>query len=223
MFLSPLSFRNSTSQFLGLLFQHALSPVQSSRPVSTFSCLRNISLFTPGPVVGRKRSATRASIDTDQMTSLFSLPTIQSIEAVVLSRKRVSLSKSYPPRAFKLQSLKLPRCELDLDGLTMLQSFAPNLETLCYDRRCDLDPRELDKGLSRVYELSKLGRALIHLQGTLKHLSLPISYYTCTAMEPDWPNETCCVVSCPFSFIQFQKLEYLEIPFVISSDVNDQL
>ena len=149
------------------------------------------------------------------MTSLFSLPTIRSIEAVVLSRKRVSLSKTYPPWAPKLQSLKLPRCELDLDGLTMFLSFAPNLETLCYDRRCDLDPREPDKGPSRVYDLSKLGRALIRLQGTLKHLSLPISYYTSTAMEPDWPNETCCVVSSPFSFIQFQKLEYLEIPFVV--------
>lgn len=128
----------------------------------------------------------------------------------------MSLSKSYPPRAFKLQSLKLPRCELDLDGLKMFLSFASNLETLCYDQRCDLDPREPVKGPPRVYDLSKLGRALlIHLQETLKHLSLPITYYASTAMEPDWPNETCCVISSHFSFIRFQKLEYLEIPFVV--------
>ncbi|MCJ1347572.1 hypothetical protein MMC31_005797 [Peltigera leucophlebia] len=206
----------ASSQFLGLLFQHALSPIQSSsRPVSIFSCLHNISLFTPEPVAGIRRSSTRASIDTDQVLSLFYLPTIQSIEAVVLPRKRMSLPKSNPPCASNLQSLKLPRCELDLDGLKMFLSVAPNLETLCYDRRCDLDPREPDKGPSRVYDLSKLGRALIHIRETLKHLSLPISYYTSTAMEPDWPNETCCVVSSPFSFQQFQKLEYLEIPFVV--------
>lgn len=37
----------ANSQFLGLLFQHALSPKQSSSwPVSNFSCLHNISLFT---------------------------------------------------------------------------------------------------------------------------------------------------------------------------------
>ena len=34
-------------------------------------------------------------------------------------------------------------------------------------------------------------------------------------MDPDYPNETCCVISSPFSFQQFQKLEYLEISFVV--------
>ena len=117
--------------------------------------------------------------------------------------------------ASKLQSLKLPFCELDLDGLSMFLSVTPNLETLCYDRLCDLDPREPSKGPSRVYDLNKLGRALISVRGTLKHLSLSISYYASTAMEPDYPNETCCVISSPFSFQQFQKLEYLEISFVV--------
>ena len=206
----------ANSQFLGLLFQYALSPNRSSvRPVSSFSCLHNVSLFTPKPVAGMKRSSTRASIDTDQMMSLLYLPTIKSIEAVVLPRKRVSLPKTNPPCASKLESLKLPPCELDLDGLTMFLSLTPNLETFCYDRYCDLDPRELDKGPSRVYDLIKLGRALISIRGTLKYLSLPISYYATTAMDPDYPDETCCVISSPFSFQQFQKLEYLEIPFVV--------
>lgn len=57
----------ANSQFLGLLFQHALSPKQSSSwPVSNFSCLHNIRLFTREPVVGIRRSSTRASLDPDQ-------------------------------------------------------------------------------------------------------------------------------------------------------------
>lgn len=206
----------ANSQFLGLLFQLALSPNRSSvRPVSSFSCLHNVSLFTPKPVAGMKRSSTIASIDTDQMMSLLYLPFIQSIEAVIIPRKRVSLPKTNPPCASKLQSLKLPLCELDLDGLTMFLSLTPNLETIYYDRLCDLDPREPDKGPSRVYSLTKLERALVIVRGTLKHLSLPISYYASTAMMPDYPDETCRVTSSPFSFQQFQKLEYLEIPFVV--------
>lgn len=205
----------ANSQFLGLLFQHELSPKQSSSwPVSNFFCLHKISLFTPEPVVGLRRSSTRASFDPDQMMSLFYLPNIQSIEAVVLARKRVYPPKSYPPCASKLQSLKLPRCELDLDGLKMFMTVTPSLEKPYYDRRCDLDPREPDNGPSRVYDLSKLCKALTYIQGTLKHLSLPISYYASTAMDPDWPNEDCCLIGSPFLFQQFQKLEYLEIPFV---------
>lgn len=149
------------------------------------------------------------------MMSLFYLPIIQSIEAVVIPQKQVSLPKTNPPYASKLESLKLPLCELDLDGLTMFLSLTPNLETLCYDRLCDLDPDEPDKGPSRVYDLIKLGRALISVRGTLKYLSLPISYYASTAMMPDYPDETCRVISSPFSFQQFQKLEYLEISFVV--------
>ena len=34
-------------------------------------------------------------------------------------------------------------------------------------------------------------------------------------MDPDWPDETCCVISSPFSFQQLQKLEYLQIPFIV--------
>lgn len=97
----------------------------------------------------------------------------------------------------------------------MFLSLTPNLETLCYDRLCDLDPDEPDTGPSRVYDLIKLGRALISVRGTLKYLSLPISYYASTALMPDYPDETCRVISSPFSFQQFQKLEYLEISFVV--------
>lgn len=204
------------TQFLGLLFKHALLPDHdSARRVSTFPALRNVkfALTTRCEHEGMRDGV---ALDRDQFKILLYLSAIEMIEAVIFQQRTFNWPTPIPPIASNLKILNLPNCELDENGLRRILSATPNLEILTYNRWCDIDPPwELCSGLAANYDLDKLDMALTKVKATLRRLSLSIYFFAGTALDLDEPDDTFGIINDPWPYKKYEKLEYLEISFVI--------
>ena len=201
------------NEFIGLLFKHVLSSNnQSSSPccLSTFADLHHVRIISPLP---EQELPSEASVDAAQVKSLFYFPAIETLDLFVLNHRAIfSWPKDNPPCASHLRTLNLPDCEVDEEGLKRVLAVTPKLERLSYHRLSNIYPA---RGFRTQYlNLIILGEALVQVQTTLRHLSLSIFFYTDFAQdEDDDPHHG--TIGPPFSFESFDKLVYLEIPFVI--------
>ena len=202
----------TNNRFVGLIFKHALSSNSQSstrRCLSAFAHLRHVALISPP---SEQSLPGRACIDPDLLISLFYFPAIDILELFVSNHKSIfSWPNDNLPCASNLRALNLPECEVDEEGLRRVLSVTPKLERLSYHRKCDIDP---PGGFPAPYiDLTKLGTALVQVRTTLQHLSLSIYFYAITALEVD-DDEYHGIRGPPFLFESFDKLHYLEIPFV---------
>ncbi|MCJ1347110.1 hypothetical protein MMC31_005331 [Peltigera leucophlebia] len=119
----------------------------------------------------------------------------------------VDAAHDNPPCASYLRTLNLPNCEVDEEGLERVLAVTPKLERLSYHRLSYIDSAE---GYQTPHlDLTRPGKALVQVRATLRHLSLSILFSTWDDDEYYGTNGP------PFLFKSFDKLEYLEIPFVI--------
>lgn len=203
----------TNNRFIGFLFKHALSSNNQSsarRCLSTFAHLRHVGFIS---ALSEQSLPSRASLDTDQVMSLFYFPAIEILDLYILNHRALfSWPKDNLPCASNLRTLNLTDCEVDEEGLKMVLSVTPKLERLNYHRQCDIDP---PGGFPAPYlDLTILGKALVQVRTTLRHLSLSILFYANTALEVD-DDRYHGISNLPFLFESFDKLEYLEVPFVI--------
>ncbi|MCJ1349545.1 hypothetical protein MMC31_007786 [Peltigera leucophlebia] len=204
------------TKFLGLLFKHALlSNEGSARRVSTFSALSHVR-FVPLHIMSEQ-----VSIDREQVKGLFYLPNIEIIEAVVFQQRTFNWPTPIPPVASTLKILKLPLCRLDENALRRILSVTPNLEVLAYERDCDIDPPwGLGNDSAAYYDLDKLDLALAKVRATLRRLSLSVCFFAMSGLDFDEPDETFGIRNNPWPYQKYEKLEYLEISFVILFGYN---
>lgn len=199
------------TKFLGLLFRHALlSNHESARRVSTFPALTHVR-FPPSNSMSEL-----VPMDREQVKVLFYLPNIEILDAVVFQQRTFNWLTPIPPIASTLNILKLPFCRLDEKGLRRILSVTPNLELLTYDRHCDIDPLGgLGKDTAAYYDLDKLDLALVKVRPTLRRLSLSVNFFSYTALDLDEPDHWFGIRNDPWPYQKYEKLEYLEISFVI--------
>jgi len=197
--------------FLGLLFKRALF---SSPPPVGFSIFKDLQYVNFMPM-DMDVMPEKAFFDADQVTSLFYLPAIQSIQAVLYpKRRKFTWPGDERPYALTLTTLVLPCCEVDETTLLHLLSASPNLHTLRYDYACRIDPPR--KSMDDLhFDLAKLGRALGQVQTTLTHLSLSIDFYTNTCGDPGNRSEYWGLKNRLGDLQGFVHLQALSIPFVI--------
>lgn len=168
---------HTDTKFLGLLFKHVLFSSQPpARRLSAFPNLQHVEF----PPMEMGEMPSRATVDTEQVTSLLYLPAIETIDAVLFRDKRFSWPGDKPPCALTLTTLNLPCCEADEDVLVRLLSVTPNLQALRYDHWSDVDP---PKSRPTHFVLAKLSLALRQVRTTLKHLSLSIVFYANTSID----------------------------------------
>ncbi len=100
-------------------------------------------------------------------------------------------------------------------------SVTPNLEELTYDRECDIDPPwQLHNNSSVYYYLDKLELALAKVRATLLRLSLSVCFFAITGLDFDEPDDSFGIRNDPWPYQKYEKLEYLEISFVILFGYN---
>lgn len=197
--------------FLALLFKRALFSSPPPAGFSTFVDLQHVH-FVPMKMDMMPR---KAFIDADQVTSLFYLPAIQSIQAVLyLKRHKFTWPGHNRPYALTLTTLVLPRCEADGTTLLHLLSASPNLHTLRYDYACNIDPPRKSMG-DVLFDFAKLGRALGQVQTTLTQLSLSIDFYSHTCGDPSNRIDNWSLKNRLGDLQGFVHLQALSIPFVI--------
>ncbi len=203
----------TNNRFIGFLFKHALSSNNQSstrRCLSTFAHLRHVESI---PALPEQSLPSRAFVDTDQFLSLFYFPAIEILDLFIPNQWAIlSWPKDNLPCASNLRTLNLPGCEVDEEGLKRVLSMTPKLERLSYNWLCDIDPP--GEFPAPYLDLTELGKALVQVRTTLRHLSLSILFYANTVLEMD-DDRYYGINSPPFLFESFDKLEYLEIPFVI--------
>lgn len=159
--------------FLALLFRRALIPSAPCAGFSTFAHLQRVKF----PPIRWHSMPPNGTVSEDQVTSLFYLPAIQTIDAVLYpERSNFSWPGDERPHASTLTTLNLPCCAVDQTALLHLLSAAPKLRTLVYDYVADMHPpSELCDNLH--FDLAQLSRALRQVRTTLTHLLLSIKFF----------------------------------------------
>lgn len=203
----------TNNRFIGLLFKHVVSSDNQSlarRCLSAFAHLQQVGFVVarPEPVL-----PIEASVDVDQISSLFYFPAVETLDLFTLFHGvEFSWPKDNPPCASHLKTLHFPQCDFDEHDLRKVLSVTPNLERLSYHRLYDIDPLEDSPPTSM--NLAILCDALDYVYKTLRHLSISISSYAKVNLARiNWQYHG--IIGLPSSFAHFEKLEYLEMPFVI--------
>ncbi|MCJ1345526.1 hypothetical protein MMC31_003733 [Peltigera leucophlebia] len=203
------------NEFIDLLFNHVSFPNNQSSNrrhcLSIFANLHHVEIISPVPEL---ELPTEVSINGTQVMSLFYLPAIETLDLFVLNRRDMfSWPTDNPPCASHLRTLNLPDCEIDEKGLKRVLAVTPKLKKLSYHRLSGIQP---DKVFDQIpyLDLTILGKALVQVRTTLRHLSLSILFYAKYTQDVD-DNPHHGTIGPPISFKSFDKLEYLEIPFVI--------
>lgn len=198
--------------FLGLLFRRALISSAPCAGFSTFSHLQRVEF----PPIRWHAMPAYATVSEEQVTSLFYLPAIQTIDAVLYpERSNFSWPGDERPHASTLTTLKLPCCAVDQTALLHLLSAAPKLRTLVYDYVADMHPpSELCDNLH--FDLAQLSQALRQVRTTLTHLSLSIKFFIGDGPTETGPRGIHWGIKNRFGGLhEFGNLKSLSIPFVV--------
>ena len=195
------------SIFLGLMFGHALACSDPSSSISTFRHLTQVEL------TNEACSPKAGTLMTDQIISIFRLPSIKSMSFLALDEYG---SSHMAPYNSVLRSLNLHHSQIREDTLERLLAATPNLTSLKCGFWCDPEPMD---GRSSFLNCAALGRALRHAR-SIEYLAISVKFFTSSAMEVDWggayeKGEHWGIKGSIGSLKELTHLKSLEIPIVV--------
>lgn len=199
--------RNYTkySNLIGAILRSALPNTTKSGNLPSFERLEEVTLlYHPTDYYAHMHTDSR---NTDDVLSLFYLPSIRKIEATLENPQSFVWPGGAPPNPSNLTSLKLE--DIREEHLGQILSVTRNLQKFSWDwyYRDDLD----DEFVTSKIDHGRISKALSHVRETLSDLTISAAADTVNGPEPP----TLSPVK-PFeAFRHLHRLENIEVPLPI--------